>query len=156
MSADEAPEVYTAQEAELAFDGFDDDVAWRLGVHLVDAARARSLPVAVTIRRGPQRLFHAALPGASADNDAWLDRKCRVVERFGRSSLAMGAAARAKGRGFGETFLLDECEYAAHGGAFPVTVRGTGVVGVVAVSGLPQYEDHAFVVEQLRAFLASG
>jgi len=32
-------------------------------------------------------------------------------------------------------------------------VRGVGVVGSVGVSGLPQAEDHAFVVEQVRAFL---
>jgi uncharacterized protein (UPF0303 family) len=34
-----------------------------------------------------------------------------------------------------------------------VTVRGVGVVGTVAVSGLPQLEDHAFVVRVLSAFL---
>ena len=28
------------------------------------------------------------------------------------------------------------------------------VIGAVGVSGLPQLEDHAFVVAQLRAFLA--
>ncbi|MFN0281981.1 MAG: heme-binding protein, partial [Kineosporiaceae bacterium] len=42
-----------------------------------------------------------------------------------------------------------------HGGAFPVHVVGVGVVGTVAVSGLPQAEDHAFVVEQLRHYLAT-
>ena len=34
-------------------------------------------------------------------------------------------------------------EYSAHGGAFPVFVEGTGLVGAVVVSGLPQEEDHA-------------
>ena len=48
---------------------------------------------------------------------------------------------------------LDRDAYAAHGGAFPVTVRGVGVVGTVAVSGLPQLEDHAFVVRVLSDFL---
>jgi uncharacterized protein (UPF0303 family) len=48
---------------------------------------------------------------------------------------------------------LDPDLYAAHGGAFPVNVRGVGVVGTVAVSGLPQLEDHALVVEVLAEFL---
>ncbi|MET0302587.1 MAG: heme-binding protein [Microbacteriaceae bacterium] len=43
---------------------------------------------------------------------------------------------------------------AANGGVFPITVTGVGVVGAVGISGLPQVEDHAFVVDQLRAFLA--
>ena len=42
---------------------------------------------------------------------------------------------------------------AAHGGAFPILLDKTGCVGVVAVSGLPQEDDHRFVVEQLVAFL---
>lgn len=148
-------EELAAHEAELQFDTFDDDTAWALGVHLVEAARARGLPLAIGIRRGSRRLFHAALPGSAADNDAWLDRKCRVVERFGRSSMRVGAECTARGRSFEDTYRLDRDAYAAHGGAFPVVLRGSGVVGAVAVSGLPQAEDHAFVVEQLRAFLSS-
>ena len=44
--------------------------------------------------------------------------------------------------------------YAAHGGAFPILLRGTGCIGTVAVSGLPQLEDHRLVVEVLEAVLA--
>lgn len=146
-------EELVAQEAELVLDRFDNDDAWRLGVQLVEAARAQALPVSITIRRGGQRLFHAALPGTSPDQDFWLDRKSRVVERFHKSSFRIGTECRAKGRSFQQTYELDLTDYAAHGGAFPLTVRGIGVVGVVAVSGLPQAEDHAFVVAQLRAFL---
>ena len=32
-------------------------------------------------------------------------------------------------------------------------VEGVGVVGAVTVSGLPQAEDHALVVEAVRTFL---
>jgi uncharacterized protein (UPF0303 family) len=142
-----------AQEAELQFTRFDNDTAWALGVRLVEAARRQGLPVVVCIRRGAQLLFHAALPGTAPDNDGWLERKCRVVERFARSSYRVGAECSARGRSFEQTYRLDPALYAAHGGAFPVTVRGVGVVGVVAVSGLPQAQDHAFVVEQVRAHL---
>jgi uncharacterized protein (UPF0303 family) len=38
---------------------------------------------------------------------------------------------------------------------FPVTIGGVGVVGTVGVSGLPQADDHAFVVAHLREHLAS-
>ena len=75
------------------------------------------------------------------------------MRRFGRSSFAVGTALRLEGRTIEEAYLLDESEYAPHGGAFPVTVKGVGVVGTVAVSGLPQEDDHAFVVTVLREFL---
>lgn len=142
-----------AQEETLVLSSFDEDVAWRLGSMLRDAARADALPVAVTIRRGTQRLFHTALPGASADNDGWLDRKCAVVERYGRSSLWVGESFRAKGRTFDADSRLDTSTHAAHGGAFPLRVRGAGPVGVVAVSGLPQLDDHRLVVEVLERFI---
>ncbi len=142
-----------AEEAGLQFDAFDNGTAWELGVTLVEAARAAGLAVTIDIRRNGQQLFHAALPGTAPDNDAWLLRKARVVDRFGHSSLHVGERARQAGTTFEAQMRLDPDDYAAHGGAFPVTVRGTGVVGTVGVSGLPQLEDHAFVVEQLRAFL---
>ncbi|MEO7745267.1 MAG: heme-binding protein, partial [Actinomycetota bacterium] len=46
-------------------------------------------------------------------------------------------------------------DYAAHGGVFPLIVAGVGPVGTVGVSGLPQVQDHEFVVQQLERFLAA-
>ncbi len=142
-----------ADEQRLVLERFDHDDARELGTLLVGLARSRGAAVTVTVRRGAQRLFHCALPGTSADNDAWVDRKCRVVERYAESSYLVGARFRAKGRTFEDASRLDPDRYAAHGGAFPLRLRGTGVVGAVAVSGLSQTEDHALVVEALERFL---
>lgn len=153
--ADPDLDVLRAQEQRLVFARFDNSTAWELGCRMVAAARDRQLPVVVSIERNGQRLFHAALPGTSADNDAWVDRKVRVVRRFGRSSFLVGCQFRADGGSFEEKSRLDPDRYAAHGGSFPLTIRGVGVVGSVTVSGLPQADDHAFVVEQLERFLES-
>jgi uncharacterized protein (UPF0303 family) len=142
-----------AEEEELRFAAFTNDTAWELGHALVAAARRDGLPVTVDIRRGEQQLFHYALPGTAADNDAWIERKNRVVRRFGHSSFYMG---RFEGEAFAENYLLDPTLFAAHGGAFPIIVRGVGVVGTVTVSGLPQEQDHRLVVSVLREFLAQG
>lgn len=142
-----------AHEHELLFSRFDNDDAWRLGCLLVHLAQERGLPVTVDIRRGPQQLFHAAMPGTTPDNDSWIQRKVRVVERFGASSYLVGLRARAKGTTFAAQHELPLQRYAAHGGCFPVRVRDVGAVGTVTVSGLPQADDHALVVEGLRAFL---
>ena len=141
------------QERRLTFDRFDHQTSWELGTQLRSAALVAELPVAVEIRRGSQRLFHAGLPGSSADNDGWLARKAAVVERYGHSSYYVGCLFRADGGDFDRDSRLDTAVFAAHGGAFPIVLAGTGCVGSVAVSGLPQVEDHRFVVEQLERFL---
>ncbi len=143
-----------AQERELVFSRFDNDDAWRLGCLLVELAKERNLPVTIDVRRGSQQLFHAALPGTAPDNDSWIERKARVVVRFGESSYLVGLRATAKGSTFASKHDLPLQEYAAHGGCFPVRVADVGVVGTVTVSGLAQADDHALVVEALRVFLA--
>lgn len=143
-----------AQEERLQFSSFDNETAIALGLHLLQLGRARGLPITVDVTRAGQQLFHAALPGTSADNDQWVIRKNAVVMRFGHSSYYMGRRAALKDVPFHEAMLVDPLEYAAHGGAFPILVIGTGLVGTVTVSGLPQHEDHALAVEAIETFLA--
>ena len=155
ISADEtldSPARLLDEERELWFAGFGKDDAWTLGCRMRQAASDRRLPVAIAIRVNGQLLFHTALDGSSADNDAWLRRKAAVAERYAHSSLYVGADFRSHGRDFDTDARLPADEYAAKGGAFPILVRGVGAIGSVTVSGLPDREDHAFVVEQLRAF----
>jgi uncharacterized protein (UPF0303 family) len=142
-----------AEEEELRFDGFTNDDAWDLGSALVAVARRDGAPVAVDVSRHGHQLFHAALPGTSPDNDSWIQRKTRVVHRFGHSSLFVRQASIERGTTFEAEFGLDPADYAAHGGAFPVVVRSVGPVGAVVVSGLPQLEDHRMVVAAIRAHL---
>jgi uncharacterized protein (UPF0303 family) len=142
------------EEAELQFERFNEQTAWQLGSLLVTRATAQGLPVTIDIMRGEQQLFHAALPGASADNDKWIKRKARVVYRFGHSSFYMGQKLKASGKTIEEAYLIPESLFAAHGGCFPIIVRGTGMVGAATVSGLPQEEDHKLVTQVLREFLA--
>jgi uncharacterized protein (UPF0303 family) len=142
-----------AEEEDLQFAGFTNDDAWDLGAALVAAARQDGAPVAVDISRHGHQLFHASLPGTSPDNDSWIQRKTRVVQRFGHSSLYVRQASIERGTTFEAEFGLDPALYAAHGGAFPVVVRSVGPVGAVVVSGLPQLEDHRMVVAAIRAHL---
>jgi uncharacterized protein (UPF0303 family) len=145
-----------AQEERLVFSRFTHDDAWALGSLLVELARERELPVAVDIRRGDQQLFHHARPGTSPDNASWIERKINVVRRFGHSSLLVGQRHRDRGTTFEDAGGLPGDTYAAHGGSFPITVTGAGIIGTVTVSGLPQVDDHNLVVEAVQRFLDSG
>ncbi|MER7892607.1 heme-degrading domain-containing protein [Micromonospora sp. NPDC094482] len=143
------------QEERLQFDRFDHNDAWDLGDRLVRLARERGHSVTVDIRLGDQQVFHYALPGTTADNDDWIERKIRVVRRFGHSSYLVGQSYRDRGTTFEEQSHLEPALYAAHGGCFPIILRGTGPVGTVTVSGLPQLDDHRLVVEALGLLLNS-
>jgi len=144
-----------AEEDRLRLPRFDADDAWALGNRVVTLAREDSLAVTVAVSHGSQLMFHAALPGTVADQADWLRRKTALVYRFGHSSYFIGRTYRDRGERFEDEPHLSAADYAAHGGAFPLVVDGVGLVGVVAVSGLPQDQDHALVVRALEAHLGS-
>lgn len=147
-------ETLLAQETEVQFEAFDDAAAWNLGLLMATRALERGLKIAIDIRRGDRIMFHASLPGACADNDTWIERKVRSVQRWGHSSFYLGRMLAASGKTLSERYYVSELEYASHGGCFPILVRGTGMIGTAAVSGLPQEEDHRFVVECLKSVMA--
>ena len=126
--------------------------ALSLGLLLVNLATQRKLPIAIDIRRNKHVLFHASLPGATPDNDIWVQRKSRTTERYAEPSLLLGLKGRLGGGTLEDTGWFDQTRYASHGGAFPIHVKGTGHVATATVSGLPQKADHDLVVEALTLF----
>lgn len=141
------------QENNLQFSRFNEDTAWEIGSWLVEYAKSHDLPVTIDITRGQQQMFHASRPGASADNDEWVKRKVRLVNRFGHSSFYVGQMLKSKGKTIEQSYLIPESEYAPHGGCFPILIRGTGMVGTITVSGLPQEDDHNLVVLAIQTYL---
>ncbi|MCV2394622.1 heme-degrading domain-containing protein [Actinotalea sp. M2MS4P-6] len=139
-----------AEHARLVLEHFDHADAWTLGCAIVELAQERSLPVAIDIHLGRQQVFHAAMPGSTAENDLWIARKRAVAELTGRPSFLVGRRHAAAGTDFHAATGLPAREYATHGGAVPLVVRGVGQVGVATVSGLPQAQDHALVVEAIE------
>ncbi len=142
------------EEQELQFASFNEASAWQIGSQMVEHATSENLPITIDIQRGEHQLFHASMAGTAADNDEWVKRKVRLVNRFGHSSFYMGQLLKSKGKSIEVSYLIPESEYAAHGGCFPIIVKGTGMVGTITVSGLPQEEDHKLVTQSIRAFLA--
>lgn len=140
------------QETELRLPSFDNDTAWTLGLVLRDLALARNHAIVIDIRRFGQPyqpLFYTALSGTTPDNARWVQRKSNVVARFHRSSYYIGRYLEQNKLTFSDRYGLPDADYAAHGGSFPLHVTGAGIVGSVTVSGLPQRDDHNFVVEAL-------
>jgi len=149
------PDEVLAQEVRLTLPTCSYDDCLAIGRWLLDRATERELPVAIEVWRGQRLVFRAARPGTNAHNDLYLAGKRRVVEHFGHASLYERLRHEAAGTTFEAATSLSFPRYAPHGGGFPLLVRGTGPVGVVLVSGLPQQEDHALIVDALEAHLAS-
>lgn len=143
------------QERRLVLQSLDENDAVALGLLLLEKATERDLPVTIEIRRAGRVVFRAARNGTTAHNDMYVAGKARVVERFGHSSLYERLRYESAGSSFAAETSLAFPEYAPHGGGFPLIVAGTGPVGVAIVSGLPQLEDHALIVECLEGFLAT-
>lgn len=142
-----------AQEQELQFERFSNEDAVELGLSLYAMAKERQLPVTIDITRNGHQLFHLSMPGTSPDNDQWVARKIKLVNRVGMSSCRVHTLLKSLNMTLEERFELSHYEYAAHGGCFPVILKGTGMIGTVTISGLTQEADHALAVEAIRAYL---
>lgn len=142
------------QEERLQFSRLSEDDAWVLGQQMRAAAVARKLPFVIDIRIGNRPLFYTALPGTTPDNPEWVRRKYNSVMRFHKSSYRVGREYLRNGQAFDSSRGIDPLNHAPAGGSFPIHLTGTGVVGAVTVSGVPQRDDHNFVAEMLSQFLA--
>ncbi|MCJ1688364.1 heme-binding protein [Rathayibacter sp. VKM Ac-2927] len=139
------------QERDLVFDRFDNATAYLLGSRLARLAFERGLKVGIDIQRPGLTLFRTMLPGVTADQEVWIQRKAALVLRM----EASGALVEARFGGFDPSSIgwLDH-RYAITSGAFPIRVTGVGVVAVATASGLSSEEDHDLIVEGLRAQIA--
>jgi uncharacterized protein (UPF0303 family) len=140
------------QEKDLILSSFTNEDAIGLGEELLKLALDQKAPVIVQVRIGEQIIFHSALTGSSSENDWWINRKYRVVEKFKHSSMYVRVSFEEKNQSFEEDSGLDNELYAAHGGGFPISVTDIGIVGVALVSGLPQVEDHKMIIKGLTNF----
>ncbi len=153
MSIDDDLGRIALQEKELQFDSFSLETGWALGSLLQTMAQERKLGVVIDITLFSMPVFYAALEGATPDNPHWVRRKRNTVFRFFKSSYATGLTLAKQETDLQTKFGLSDVDYAPHGGSFPIVVKGTGCIGAVTVSGLPQRTDHEMVVEALANLL---
>ena len=153
MNIDQDLEKIALQERRLQFKQFDAEVAWALGTAIKAAAEKRQVAVAIDIGLHGHPLFSYAMPGTTPDNWDWIRRKRNVVVRYHRSSYAIVLKHERAGTTLQGGTGLDPKDYSTHGGCFPILLIGTGCVGTITVSGLPQRDDHTLVVSVLQDYL---
>jgi uncharacterized protein (UPF0303 family) len=138
------------QERRLRFDRFDEATAWELGSLLRQLAAGRGQAVTVEVRLARETVFFSAMPGTAPANADWARRKRNTVELLARSSYGVGRSLEREGATLEGKLGLPLRDFASHGGSFPLRI-GSTFIGAVTVSGLPQRDDHALVVEALAS-----
>ena len=107
--------------------------------------------VYIEVRRGGNVIFSYCMEGANWDNRLFAERKLNTVVKFEHCSMLAEEKYKSKGRNFYDYYPPQE--YQSKGGGFPLSIPGTGMVGMIGVSGLSAAEDHEVCVEAIRAFL---
>ena len=140
-------------EEELQLTSFSNKDALELGLCAIEWIEEAKKPgVFIEVRRDESTIFSYCMAGANMDNRLFADRKLNTVKMFEHCSMYAGAKYQSKGRVFEEYYAPQE--YQCKGGGFPIVIPGTGMVGMIGVSGLSAEEDHEVCVMALRKLIA--
>lgn len=153
MIIDELIHLLEMQEEILQFTHFTNEDAWELGNLMVAEIRKHQLNAVVTIRlNNGYTVFRYAGNGTNLQNDRWTDRKFNTVRTLEQSSLLACMLLKKSEKNLADWFL-DEAQYAAAGGGFPIRVEEVGVIGAIIVSGLPHMADHDLAIKCISRYL---
>lgn len=144
----------SVQEKELVFSSFSRADALALGLLMLEQAKAYPDPVAVEITINGLVVFRHFTDGSLLDSELWLQRKRNSVDLMAMSSLRFMNWLEMSGKTIPDR-KLDPDDYAAYGGGFPIVLAGTGMIGSICISGLPNHiDDHQIVVDALKTLKA--
>lgn len=139
---------YREQKEAFIFESFDRGDAYYLGNYISKKFVEDDISAAVYIELNKQPIYQFFANGTSLSDLEWIHKKIRCVDYFQESSAAIHAACLEKGRD-PKKYYMDK-GIAALAGAFPITVKGSGIIGAVAVSGFDDsFDDHNIIIEGL-------
>ncbi len=141
------------QEEILKLDHFTNEDAFDLGMIMVRHLPELPKPMIVEIWKNNLLVFRYANENAIPNFDRWLKRKKKTVDTMLMSSLHVFANFNRDGKDLAKDVFWDPMEFAVCGGAFPLYVKGSGQIGLIAVSGQPHLVDHQFMVDCLNEYL---
>lgn len=150
VNYDEIMKEAEQQQNELQFSAFTSETAMDIDLSLIERAKKENEKIAIDVTINGHQLFHFSCEGTSPNNDQWITRKSKIVNRFHKSSYYLWAQLEKDGRAFEDVFFASPLEYSARGGAFPITIKNVGVVGTITVSGMAHAMDNQWIVDALK------
>ena len=163
MDAREMQELLERQEELLRFDSFTNQDARRLGNILADIAAENPTPTTVRVCIGDTVVFQYTDSPEEDVRLGWVSRKYNLIRKTGHSS--MHACVRNRKLGELAELAADTDTYGFGCGGFPIRLKGeplteensvSSIIGCVALSGLPDPQDHDLVVRALEQFLGAS
>ena len=150
--AQKALQACIADEQTYQFTSFSHRDAWELGHALVDACEKMGAPLAVEIEINHVIVFRYYPDGTGAYHEQWLRRKRNLVNLLEKSSQRAYSELEGKSEEQERDTRQPRRDNAASTAAFPIRIRGGSVIGVAAVSGLPDPGDQTALLNGLRAY----
>jgi uncharacterized protein (UPF0303 family) len=153
MAKENYLKIVETQESLLQFPHFSRMDAWELGNLIVSEIHAKKFSAAVSIRLSDGFvLFQYAAEGTTPNNESWMTRKFNTLIELEESGILTFLRLREQEQTI-ENRGLNQRDHCASGGAFPIRVKGTGVIGAVLVSGLFHFLDHNLIVDNISRYL---
>lgn len=144
------------QEQKLQFERFDAGTAWEIGSWLRNTAAAQNQSIAIDITLAGAPLFYHAMLGATPNNAEWIRRKKNVLNRFHKSTYAVGLEYQRNNSTLEARTGAPLVDFVTAGGCFPIRLRGSAaVLGSITVSGLPERHDHELVVRAIAQHIGA-
>ncbi|MRH44443.1 heme-degrading domain-containing protein [Aquibacillus halophilus] len=140
------------EETDFQFSEFTNITAYQIGSRIIEKALKENKSIVVNIQRDGEPLFYTKMNGTTTNNDEWVTRKNNVLSHFKHSSYYMHVYLKSINSNV-ESHSLDPKDYAAEGGAFPLIIKDTGIIGTITVSGLTGEEDHRMITSVLSEYL---
>ena len=137
------------QEQAVIFDAFDEDTAQVVLAHGREIAKTAHQGVGILVKFWDRPLAFGATKGYTHGNYLWAHRKANTVRLTLKPSYRVVLEQNPPRTLFDERWGVSAEEYAISGGAFPINVRGAGIVGAAVLSGLHERDDHDIIVEAL-------
>lgn len=135
---------------KIELDSFSNQLAFEMGMKIIDMAKSRHQHIAVEICRLNYTVFMYVDDSLPVDKYNWLRRKANVAKQFEESSLSVKNDLMIGNMTLEKTFGLDGKDFLANGGSIPVFVKNAGMIGTITVSGLHDEEDHKIIIDALK------
>lgn len=151
MDIDKIFEQIMEQESTLVFDDFTNETALLLGNKLAEEVKHSSRPVAIRIYIGDIIVFQYSMQGKEEEHYNWIRRKRNLMKKIGHCSMYGRLQWQFKNNYL--DLFEDRDTYGFGCGAFPIIIKTKGMIGTIALSGLPDPQDHVIITNVLKDFL---
>lgn len=153
MTDQQILDIIVKQEEVLQFDHFTNEDALAVGNAIINEAKEGGFAPAIEIKyNNGYTVFKYGFDGTGPNNDHWLTRKEKVAQLHMCSTMKVDYLLKTSGAAMTDWYM-DPMEYSTCPGAFPIHVKGAGMIGLIMVSGISVLTDHDLIIGALMKYL---